>query len=87
MIATKTLSPSLGAAVSLEPVDGTTTGPVPTRTTTPATQERFRYTHDRRVGGLAVRDKSGMPRKALRYGADSERTLQRTTVVGDEELS
>lgn len=86
MIATKTLSPSLGAAVSLEPVDGTT-GPVPTRTTTPAAQERFRCTHDRRGGGLAVWDKSGMPRRALLYGADSERTLQRTAVVGDEELS
>ncbi|WP_329360584.1 hypothetical protein [Streptomyces sp. NBC_01483] len=86
MIVTKTLSPSLGVAISLEPVNGTT-GPVPTRTTTLTTQERFRYTHDRRVGDLAVWDNTGMPRRALPYGADAERTLQRTAVVGDEELS
>ncbi|MFE2965244.1 TauD/TfdA dioxygenase family protein [Streptomyces sp. NPDC059340] len=51
------------------------------------TQERFRYTHDWRVGDLVVWDNTGMLHRALPYSADSERTLQRTTVVGDEELS
>jgi alpha-ketoglutarate-dependent taurine dioxygenase len=51
------------------------------------TQERFRYTHDWRVGDLVVWDNTGMPHRALPYSADSQRTLQRTTVVGDEELS
>ncbi|MFJ8022665.1 TauD/TfdA dioxygenase family protein [Streptomyces sp. NPDC096311] len=51
------------------------------------TQERFRYTHDWRVGDLVVWDNTGMLHRALPYSADSERTLQRTTLVGDEELS
>ncbi|WP_329530200.1 hypothetical protein OG568_03390 [Streptomyces sp. NBC_01450] len=54
MIATKTLSPSLGVAISLDPARNAT---------------------------------AEYPRRALPYGADSERTLQRTAVVGDEELS
>jgi hypothetical protein len=54
MIATKTLSPSLGVANSLDPVRNAT---------------------------------AEYPHRTLPYGADSERTLQRTAVVGDEELS
>ncbi|MEU9288589.1 TauD/TfdA family dioxygenase [Streptomyces sp. NPDC048275] len=51
------------------------------------TQERFRYTHDWQVGDLVVWDNTGLLHRALPYGADSERTLHRTTIVGDEELS
>ncbi|MFI0350333.1 TauD/TfdA dioxygenase family protein [Actinomadura sp. 9N407] len=51
-----------------------------------STQERFRYTHDWEVGDLVMWDNTGMLHRALPYDASSERTLQRTTVFGDEAL-
>jgi alpha-ketoglutarate-dependent taurine dioxygenase len=48
------------------------------------TQERFRYTHDWQVGDLVVWDNTGMLHRALPYDASSERTLHRTTIMGDE---
>ncbi|MEH0421297.1 TauD/TfdA dioxygenase family protein [Streptomyces sp. B21-083] len=49
-----------------------------------ATQERFRYTHDWRIGDLVVWDNTGVLHRALPYDENSERLLHRTTVVGDE---
>ena len=48
------------------------------------TQDRFRYTHDWQVGDLVMWDNTGMLHRALPYDASSERTLHRTTIVGDE---
>ncbi|MFF0085843.1 TauD/TfdA dioxygenase family protein [Streptomyces canus] len=47
-------------------------------------QERFRYTHDWQVGDLVAWDNTGMLHRALPYDRSSERTLHRTTVIGDE---
>ena len=52
-----------------------------------ATQERFRYTHDWQVGDLVAWDNTGMLHRAQPYEASSERTLHRTTIVGDEPWS
>jgi hypothetical protein len=41
----------------------------------------------KRVGDLVLWDNTGVPHRALPYGAGSERTLRRTTVVGVEEPS
>ncbi|MFF2846340.1 TauD/TfdA dioxygenase family protein [Streptomyces sp. NPDC058001] len=49
-----------------------------------STQERFRYTHDWAPGDLVVWDNTGMLHRALPYDPASERTLHRTTIVGDE---
>lgn len=49
-----------------------------------ATQERFRYTHEWQVGDLVIWDNTGMLHRALPYDASSQRTLHRTTIVGDE---
>jgi alpha-ketoglutarate-dependent taurine dioxygenase len=49
-----------------------------------ATQERFRYTHQWQVGDLVIWDNTGMLHRALPYDAASERTLHRTTIVGNE---
>lgn len=48
------------------------------------TQERFRHTHDWQVGDLVVWDNTGILHRALPYDRSSERTLHRTTIVGDE---
>ncbi|MEV5354842.1 TauD/TfdA family dioxygenase [Streptomyces sp. NPDC052693] len=48
------------------------------------TQERFRHTHDWKVGDLVVWDNTGILHRALPYEETSERLLHRTTVVGDE---
>jgi alpha-ketoglutarate-dependent taurine dioxygenase len=48
------------------------------------TQERFRYAHDWQVGDLVMWDNTGMLHRALPYEVTSERTLHRTTIVGDE---
>jgi alpha-ketoglutarate-dependent taurine dioxygenase len=48
------------------------------------TQERFRYAHDWQVGDLVMWDNTGMLHRALPYDASSERTLHRTTIMGDE---
>ncbi|MFI1030437.1 TauD/TfdA dioxygenase family protein [Streptomyces sp. NPDC020951] len=48
------------------------------------TQERHRYTHDWQVGDLAVWDNTGILHRALPYDRSSERTLHRSTIVGDE---
>jgi len=39
------------------------------------------------VGDLVMWDNTGMLHRALPYDADSERTLQRTTIAGDEALT
>jgi len=49
-----------------------------------STQERFRYTHEWQVGDLVMWDNTAMLHRALHYEASSERTLHRTTIVGDE---
>ena len=49
-----------------------------------STQDRFRYDHEWRVGDLVMWDNTGMLHKALPYDPASERTLHRTTIVGDE---
>lgn len=48
------------------------------------TREQFRYTHDWQVGDLVMWDNTGMLHRALPYDVSSERTLHRTTIVGDE---
>jgi alpha-ketoglutarate-dependent taurine dioxygenase len=48
------------------------------------TRERFCYAHDWQVGDLVMWDNTGMLHRALPYDASSERTLHRTTIVGDE---
>lgn len=52
-----------------------------------STQERFCYTHDWQVGDLVAWDNTGMLHRALPYDASSQRTLHRTTIVGDEAWS
>jgi alpha-ketoglutarate-dependent taurine dioxygenase len=52
-----------------------------------STQERFRYAHDWAVGDLVIWDNTGMLHRALPYDAASSRTLQRTTIKGEEALS
>jgi alpha-ketoglutarate-dependent taurine dioxygenase len=52
-----------------------------------STQDRFRYTHEWQVGDLVMWDNTGMLHRALPYDPASERTLHRTTIVGDEELA
>ncbi|MBW8482681.1 TauD/TfdA dioxygenase family protein [Actinomadura parmotrematis] len=47
-------------------------------------QERFRYTHEWQVGDLVIWDNTGMLHRALPYDPSSERSLQRTTMRGDE---
>lgn len=49
-----------------------------------STQERFRYSHDWKVGDLVMWDNTGMLHRALHYDVSSERTLHRTTIIGDE---
>ncbi|WP_109524807.1 MULTISPECIES: TauD/TfdA dioxygenase family protein [Nocardia] len=49
-----------------------------------ATQERFCYTHDWQVGDVVVWDNTGMLHRALPYDPASERTMQRTTIAGEE---
>ncbi|MFC5753161.1 TauD/TfdA dioxygenase family protein [Actinomadura rugatobispora] len=48
------------------------------------TQPRFCYTHDWEVGDLVMWDNTGILHRALPYDAASERTLHRTTIVGEE---
>ena len=52
-----------------------------------STQERFRYTHNWQVGDLVIWDNTGMLHRAQLYEPTSERTLHRTTIVGDEAWS
>ncbi|MGF7238665.1 MAG: TauD/TfdA dioxygenase family protein [Frankia sp.] len=49
-----------------------------------STQERFRYSHEWQVGDLVMWDNTGMLHRALHYDPSSERTMHRTTIVGDE---
>jgi alpha-ketoglutarate-dependent taurine dioxygenase len=51
------------------------------------TQDRFCYAHDWQVGDLVMWDNTGMLHRALPYDPASERTLQRTTVYGEEAFS
>jgi alpha-ketoglutarate-dependent taurine dioxygenase len=52
-----------------------------------ATQDRFCYVHDWRVGDLVVWDNTGMLHRAQPYDGSSERTLHRTAIEGDETWS
>jgi alpha-ketoglutarate-dependent taurine dioxygenase len=52
-----------------------------------ATQERFCYTHDWRVGDLVVWDNTGMLHRAQPYDASSPRILHRTAIEGNEAWS
>ena len=49
-----------------------------------STQERFCYTHDWAVGDAVMWDNTGVLHRALPYDPASERTMQRTTIAGDE---
>ncbi|GAA2401977.1 TauD/TfdA family dioxygenase [Actinomadura vinacea] len=49
-----------------------------------STQPRFCYTHDWAVGDLVMWDNTGILHRALPYDASSQRTLHRTTIVGEE---
>jgi alpha-ketoglutarate-dependent taurine dioxygenase len=49
-----------------------------------STQERFCYTHEWKVGDVVLWDNTGILHRALPYDASSERTMQRTTIAGDE---
>ncbi|WP_280402898.1 TauD/TfdA dioxygenase family protein [Nocardia carnea] len=49
-----------------------------------STQQRFRYTHEWSAGDLVIWDNTGMLHRALPYDPDSERTMHRTTLAGDE---
>ncbi|GAA2737339.1 TauD/TfdA family dioxygenase [Actinocorallia aurantiaca] len=49
-----------------------------------ATRERFRYTHEWRVGDLVMWDNTGMLHRALPYDASSQREMHRTTIFGEE---
>lgn len=49
-----------------------------------STQERFRYQHDWEVGDLVIWDNTGILHRAMPYDPKSERTMHRTTIIGDE---
>jgi alpha-ketoglutarate-dependent taurine dioxygenase len=49
-----------------------------------STQERFCYVHQWQVGDVVIWDNTGMLHRALPYDPASERTMQRTTIAGDE---
>ena len=49
-----------------------------------STQERFRYRHDWQVGDLVIWDNTGILHRALPYDPSSQRTMRRTTIVGEE---
>lgn len=49
-----------------------------------STQERFCYTHEWAVDDIVIWDNTGMLHRALPYDPSSERTMQRTTIAGDE---
>jgi alpha-ketoglutarate-dependent taurine dioxygenase len=52
-----------------------------------ATQERFSYTHEWKVGDVVIWDNTGMLHRALPYDPSSERLMRRTTISGDEAWS
>lgn len=86
MIETKALSPHLGVEVT-----GVENGMDPAESRALldelqewATQERFRYHHDWQVGDLVVWDNTGILHRAMPYDENSERTMRRTTIVGEE---
>ncbi|EME16706.1 TauD/TfdA dioxygenase family protein [Rhodococcus triatomae] len=49
-----------------------------------STQEQFSYTHEWREGDVVIWDNTGMLHRALPYDPSSQRTMQRTTIVGNE---
>lgn len=49
-----------------------------------ATQPRFVYRHEWRLGDLVLWDNTGTMHRAMPYAQDSGRLLHRTTVLGDE---
>jgi alpha-ketoglutarate-dependent taurine dioxygenase len=52
-----------------------------------ATEERFVYHHDWKVGDLVMWDNRGTMHRACRYTADSPRLMHRVTLAGDEAFS
>lgn len=49
-----------------------------------STQERFSYSHEWQVDDVVIWDNKGILHRALPYDPNSERTMHRTTIVGDE---
>jgi alpha-ketoglutarate-dependent taurine dioxygenase len=49
-----------------------------------STQERFCYSHDWAEGDAVIWNNTGMLHRALPYDPKSQRTMQRTTIAGDE---
>ena len=52
-----------------------------------STQPRFTYRHQWRVGDVVLWDNRGTMHRALPYSPDSNRTMHRTTLVGDEAIA
>jgi alpha-ketoglutarate-dependent taurine dioxygenase len=48
------------------------------------TQERFSYSHTWEVDDVVIWDNTGMLHRALPYDPKSERTMHRTTILGNE---
>jgi alpha-ketoglutarate-dependent taurine dioxygenase len=49
-----------------------------------STQERFCYSHDWAEGDAVIWNNTGMLHRALPYDPTSQRSMQRTTIAGDE---
>jgi alpha-ketoglutarate-dependent taurine dioxygenase len=52
-----------------------------------ATQPRFVYTHEWKLGDLLMWDNTGTMHRVLPYAADSGRLMHRTTLAGEEALA
>lgn len=51
-----------------------------------ATQDRYVYRHEWEVGDLVVYDNTGVLHRVTPYDAESGRIMQRTTLVGEEDV-
>lgn len=52
-----------------------------------ATQPRFVYTHEWKIGDMLIWDNTGTMHRVLPYDIDSGRTMHRTTLLGEEALT
>lgn len=52
-----------------------------------ATQSRFVYRHDWKVGDLVIWDNTGTMHRALPYRADSGRLMRRSIIMGEEPIA
>jgi alpha-ketoglutarate-dependent taurine dioxygenase len=57
------------------------------RLLTQATQDRYVYQHEWRVGDLVIWDNTGTMHRVVPYAADSGRLMHRTTLIGEEPLA